>query len=461
MSWQAVAFPVRISDHTLALTEDLKLYATSAVELGGNFRLVICDLSVSPPTCSSLDTGVPVPSTDGHYNLRDVLIEGDYIYVCYARWTGLRCYRFHRATGAGASYGSVNPAGHSDLNYHHMVKIKEDVWYMKARVGNGLQWALFRFKGSPSQITDPAQWERIGYIIDDSPISGSCGDGAASYSYCSYWFQVNERYLLFGCYTRCPATAEIGNFSIFIFDTVKEKLLAPDFSEVEFRGHSLNPATKITVVAGKPTTTVYRGETQVNVFDLNRKKAYGYTFWSHGGENYTMGIMDIDLSTKTAKFIARVSGASPPLPHTNTLTPDGKLIFTEPGVVRQYDPATESITDVLSITGLAQWHAQACLHTEDIHKHVETIIITSTHIILPPNWQDGLKIPKRVTVSSPAPNQLRVQAQFQLAPANIRVRLWKIPDLTIVNEETLAGATSIDRTYSVTAGRYRAEVTAL
>jgi hypothetical protein len=462
MSWQTIAFPVRIHNMTLALTEDMKLYATSDVELGGNFRLVICDLSVSPPTCSSLNTGATVPSTDGHYNLRDVLIEGNFIYACYARWTGLRCYRFDKNTGAGALYGSVNPAGHSDLNYHHMVKIKEDVFYMKARVGDGRQWALFKFKGSPSQIIDSAQWERIGYIINDSPIAGSCGDGAASFSYCSYWFQVNERYLLFGCYTRCPSnTAEIGNFSVFIFDTVRERLLAPDFSEVAFGGHSLNPATKITVTAGKPTTTVYRGETQVNVFDIGRRKAYGYTFWSHGGENYTMGIMDIDLNTKTAKFIARVSGASPPLPHTNALTQDGKLVFTEPGAVRLYDPTTGSVTDILTVSGLAQWHAQACLHTEDTHKHVETIIITSTHIILPPNWQDGLKIPKRIVVSSPGAGQLRVQAQFQLAPANIRVRLWRIPDFTVAREETVAGATSIDRTYSITAGRYRAEVTAL
>jgi hypothetical protein len=462
MSWQAVAFPVRVTGHTWALTEDLKLYTTNSVTIGGNFRLIICDLSVSPPSCTARDTGVPVPSTDGHYDLRDTLVEGDYVYACYARWTGLVCYRFDRTTGAGARYGSVNPAGHSDLNYHHMVKIKEDEWYMKARVGNGLQWALFKFKGSPSQIIDPAQWEMVGYIVDDTPIAGSCGDGALSYTYCSYWFQLSERYLLFGCYTRCPAnTAEIGNFSIFIFDTLTEKLLAPDFSDVGFGGHSLNPATKITVVEGKPATTYYRGETQVNVFDMARKKAYGYTFWSHG-RSYTTGIMDIDLSTKTAKFITRASGASPPLPHTNALTTDGKLIFTEPNTVRLYDPATGSITDILTVAGLAQWHAQACLHTEDVHKHVETIIITASHLILPSNWQDGLKIPKRIVVSSPRAGQLRVQAQFQLAPARIRVRIWEVPANVIEKEETLPGATSIDKTYTgLVAGTYRVEVTAL
>jgi hypothetical protein len=39
--------------------------------------------------------------------------------------------------------------------------------------------------------------------------------------------------------------------------------------------------------------------------------------------------------------------------------------------------------------------------------------------------------------------------------------LWRIPDFTVVREETLPGATSIDRLYTgLTAGRYRVEVTA-
>jgi len=138
-----------------------------------------------------------------------------------------------------------------------------------------------------------------------------------------------------------------------------------------------------------------------------------------------------------------------------------KVVITEPNALRLYDPATESITDIMAVSGLQPEVRYVCLHTEDVFKHVETIIATDTHLILPPNWIDGLKIPKRITVSSPQAGQLRVQAQFQLAPAQVRVRLWKIPDLTIAGEETLAGNTSIDRTYSVTAGRYRAEVTAL
>jgi hypothetical protein len=457
VSWQAVALPVKIDNLSIALTEDLKLYALSQVQLGGNWRLVECDLTATPPICTARDTGVAVPSTDGHYNLRDVLVEGDYIYVCYARWTGLICYRFSRMTGAGSSYGSVNPAGHSDLNYHHMVKIKEDVYYMKARTGDGRQWTLFKFKGSTSQITDSAQWEKVGTIIDDTPIAPSgCGDGSIQFSYCTFIWPAHERYLLFACYNRCPSPAtEIGNFSVFIFDTLKEKLLAPDFSEIPFGVNTLYSATKITFTEGKPTGTIYRGDPQIMVFDMARRKAYGDMGWSLP-TGYIKGIADIDLSTRTAKFIQRPADL-----RVHAITTDGKAIVTETNAVRLYDPSTGSISDVLSVPGLEPGLEQVCLHTEDVFRRVETIIPAFTHIILPPNWQDGLKVPKRVTVSSPGAGQLRVQAQFQLAPSNIRVRLWKIPDLTIVNEETLAGTTSIDRTYSVAGGRYRVEVTAL
>jgi hypothetical protein len=341
-----------------------------------------------------------------------------------------------------------------------MVKIKEDMFYMKARVGDGRQWALFRFKGSPSQITDPALWERIGYIVDDAPIApSSCADGAIAFTYCTYMFTVFERYVTIACFNRCPTNAaERGNFSIFFFDAVKERLLAPDLTtDVAFGGNSLNPATKITVTAGKPTATIHRAELAPTIIDPTRRKAYG-TGWWFTNIGTRVGLLDIDLSARTAKYIDRPA----PLPASNAITADGKVIITEPNALRLYDPATESITDIMTVSGLQPEVRYVCLHTEDVFKHVDTIISTDTHLILPTNWQDGLRTPKRITVSSPGAGQLRVQAQFQLSPTNIRIRLWKIPDLTIAREETLAGATSINRLYTgLTAGRYRAEVTAL
>jgi hypothetical protein len=342
-----------------------------------------------------------------------------------------------------------------------MVKIKEDMFYMKARVGDGRQWALFKFKGTPSQITDPAQWERIGYIIDDTPIAmaGSCGDGALPYSYCTYMFTVFERYVTIACFNRCPTSAgERGNFSIFFFDVIRERLLAPDLSTVvDFGGHSLNTATKITITTGKPTATIHRAEPVPTVLDQARRKAYG-TGWWFTDAGTKVGLIDIDLSTRTAKYIDRPA----PLPASNAITADGKVVFTEPNTIRLYDPATGSITDIMTVSGLQPEQRYPCLHTEDVFKHVETIIVTDTHLILPPNWQDGLKIPKRINVSSPGAGQLRVQTQFQLSPAQIRVRIWEVPANVIVREETLPGATSIDRLYTgLTAGRYRVEVTAL
>jgi hypothetical protein len=464
VSWQAVAYPVEVGNYQLALAEDLRLYALSSVELGGNFRLIECNLNVSPPSCTARDTGIAVPSTDGHFNPRSLLIEGDHVYTCYTRWTGLTCYRFSRITGTGASYGSVNPAGHSDLNYHHMVKIKEDMYYMIARTGTGRQWTLFRFKGSPSQITDSAQWERIGNIFDDGPIAtpSTCAEGSISFSYCTFGFFVNERYVMFSCYNRCPSdSAEIGNYSIYFFDVLRERLLAPDLTtEVPFGSHTLDTRTKITVI-GKPAAA-QRTEIRTTVYDLTRRKAYGRAFFAVPG-GYEVGILNIDLSTRTARYIRRYSGTAPPLSNPVALAQDGKVVIVENDYIRLYDPATDSISDIQNVPGLRpvwDW-AQICFQTEDTYKPIDTIITTGTHLVLPPNVADGLRVPKRITVSSPGAGQLRVQAQFQLAPAQVRVRLWRIPDLTIVNEETLAGATSIDRTYSVAAGRYRAEVTAL
>jgi len=106
-----------------------------------------------------------------------------------------------------------------------------------------------------------------------------------------------------------PTQARGGNFSIFFFDTVKERLLAPDFSEVGFGGNSLNPATKITVTTGKPTATIHRAEPVPTILDATRRKAYG-TGWWFTDAGTRVGLIDVDLSTKTAKYIDR----STPLP---------------------------------------------------------------------------------------------------------------------------------------------------
>ncbi len=89
---------------------------------------------------------------------------------------------------------------------------------------------------------------------------------------------------------------------------------------------------------------------------------------------------------------------------------------------------------------------------------LKTILYGVTFLIMPPNWQDGFKIPKRISVDAPTTNQLRVQAQFHLAPSSIKVRVWRVPDFTIQSEEDLVGTTSIDRLYSLPAGKYRVEV---
>jgi hypothetical protein len=467
VSWQAVAKPVRTDVYSDVIDENLIYYGLSAVDLGGNWRLVKCNLAVSPPTCTSINTGVAVPSTDGHFNIRELLLEDNYLYGCYSRWSGLNCYRFNKNTGAGSSYGTVAPGGDSSLNYHTGVKIKEDMYYYIARVGTGTEWKLWRFKGSPSQITDSALWEFIGYIFRDPASPGSCPEGSTNLSYCTNMFWVYERYLIFSCYQRCPS-GNVGNFAVYIFDTVKEKLLNSNFEEVSFSRPTTDPAVKITVT--NPLDTTGRtGLTPCFSVDIANRKFYiGQEWMRSNGTKAGVGITKVDMVTRQATYVNIPGNWEWIGVYPIAVTPDGKVVFTIRDTdnvprVKLLDPATDSVTNVLDLTGgnsVVSFGSPA-LNTEDTQMPVRTILHTQTHLILPPNWQDGLKIPKRVIVSSPGAEQLRVRAQFQLAPAQIRVRIWRIPDLTIANEETLAGATSIDRTYSVTAGRYRAEVTAL
>jgi hypothetical protein len=468
VSWQAVAKPVPTAAYSEAIDESLTYYGISGVELGGNYRLVKCNLATTPPTCSSLNTGVPVPSTDGHFNIRELLLEGDYLFGCYARWSALNCYRFHKDTGAGERIGTVAPGGDTSINYHTGVKIKEDTYYYMARVGTGTEWKLWRFKGSPSQITDSAQWEFIDYVFRDPTTPGSCPEGSVNFSYCTNMFWVHERYLIFACYQRCPS-GNVGNFAVYVFDVVKEKLLNSNFEEVSFSRPTTDPAVKITVT--NPLDTTGRtGLTPCFSVDIANRKLYiGQEWVRSDGTKVGVGITKVNMVTRQATYVNILGNWEWIGVYPVALTPDNKVIFTIRDTdnvprVKLFDPATDSITNVLDLTGgdsIVPFGTPA-LNTEDAQIPVRTILHTRTHLILPPNWQDGLKIPKRIVVSSPGAGQLRVQTQFQLAPAQIRIRLWKIPDLTIVNEQTLAGATSIDRLYSgLTAGRYRAEVTAL
>jgi hypothetical protein len=468
MSWQAVAKPVMTEVYSEVIDENLIYYGLSSVSLGGNFRLVKCNLAVSPPTCSSLDTGVAVPSTDGHFNIRELLLEGNFLYGCYARWSSLNCFRFDKNTGAGVSIGSVAPTGDTSINYHTGVKIKEDTYYYMARTGTGTEWKLWRFKGSPSQITDPALWEFIDYIFRDPTSPGTCPEGSTNFSYCTNMFWVYERYLIFACYQRCPS-GNVGNFAVYIFDVIKERLMNSNFEEVSFSRPTTDPAVKITVTNPLDTTGRTGLTPCFSVDTANRKFYIGQEWMRSDGTKVGVGITKVDMVTRQATYVNIPGNWEWIGVYPIGLTPDNKVVFTIRDTdnvprVKLLDPATDSITNVLDLTGgdsIVPFGPPA-LNTEDTQVPIRTILHTTTRLILPPNWQDGLKVPKRIVVSSPAPNQLRVQAQFQLAPSNIRVRLWKIPDLTIAREETLPGATSIDRLYTgLAGGRYRAEVTAL
>ena len=465
MSWQAIAKPVMGGTYSDAIDEDLVYYGLSGVELGGNWRLIKCNLAVSPPTCQALDTGVAVPSTDSHYNIRELLLEGDYLYGCYARWSALNCYRFHKDTGAGMRIGSVAPGGDTSINYHTGVKIKEDTYYYMARVGTGTEWKLWRFKGSPSQVTDGAQWELIDYIFRDPTSPSTCPEGSINYSYCVNVSWVHERYWIFVCYQRCPP-GNVGNFAVYIFDVLRERLLNSNFEEIPFSRPTTDPSVKITVT--NPPDAVMTALTGFVAGMINKKLYIGQGWAKSDGTSAGVGITKVDLTSRQATYVYIPGNYEWIGVYPIGLTPDGKVIFTIRDTdnvprVKLFDPATDSVSNILDLTGGSSMvpFGPPALNTEDAQMPVRTVLHTISHIILPPNWQDGLRVPKRIEVSSPRAGQLRVRAEFQLAPSNIRIRIWEVPSYVIEKEETLPGSTSIDRTYNVIPGTYRVEVTAL
>jgi hypothetical protein len=473
VTWLVRQLPVRAGNLSMALTEDLKLYALSNVSLGGNWRLIECDLTVSPPACTAKDTGVPVPSTDGNFNIRDVLIEDGFAYgcctACGAMWWAQRhltCYKFNLQTGEGAHYGDVNiDSYYVAIMLPQMVKIKEDVFLMKAKT-DVVSLTLYRFKGSPSQITDRAHWEKIGTIINDQPIIMNCPDFRAANTECTLAWPVNERYLAIACGNRCINPEEHrDSFGLIIFDAFKEKPLGLDLSEIPFNRTSIDEAIRIKITEGRPAEPL-GPHPSVTVIDLANKKAYGnvdfnvvgYDVWGYPRlVNVRHGILDVDLESRTAKFVER-----PNLVRVHGVTEDGRIIATEPGAVRLYDPQTGDLTNALTVPGLAPAPGQVCLNTEDVYRRVDTIIPSETHIVLPPNWQDGLRIPKRIEVTSPGEGQLRVKAEFPLVPLRVRIRLWRAYEQTVYWESTIPGAGIIDRVFTgLPPGKYRVEVTAL
>jgi len=249
---------------------------------------------------------------------------------------------------------------------------------------------------------------------------------------------------------------------------VKEKLMNSNFEEVPFGSTTTDPRVKITVT-NPPDTSGRTGTAPCLAVDMANRKLYIGQGWVRSdGVGVGAGITKVDMVTRQATYVDIPNNCEWACIYPIGITADNKVIFTARDTdniprVKLLDPLTDNVANVLDLTGGSSIvpFGPPALNTEDAQTPIRTVLHTVSHLILPPNWKDGLKVPKRIVVSSPGAGQLRVQAQFQLAPAQVRVRLWKIPDLTIVKEETLPGATSIDRTYSVTAGRYRAEVTAL
>jgi len=473
MSWRSVTLPVNIDVINALIDEEGYLYAFSDVGLGGNWRLVKCNLNTDPPSCQALDTGVAVPSTDGHFNLRFVLNGRDgYLYSCYMRWSGLYCYRFRKDTGAGQSIGSVNPAGHADLNYCQMEKIHEDYYLMVCRCGDGTQQCLFKFKGSPSQLTDSTLWEKpVPYLFNDAPVPkpSLCPEDSIPYSYAgmNHW---KGRYVAITASNRCPNEALNTNkfiYGVILFDVLTEKFYNVNMEEVTPPVSTIDPSVRLEAqVPPTAGVTCERFDASLAFISPDGTKVASGSDCKVGATNYG-GVIIVDRATRRGTWYKnRYDGWN----YVVGWTSDGRVVvvagFKSPGYTQLFDPAAGTFTDVLNI---GNFHHKPQLETEDIYIYTNYLFITKGALILPPWFRpwgtalEGLRKPKRVTVSSPQAGQLRVQGEFWRAPSQIKVEIYKTdtPTPQLETQETLAGATNIDRTYNVSAGKKRVVVTAL
>jgi len=476
MSWRYVDLPIRSAVYNELIDEDGYLYLTSAVDFGGNWRLIKCNLNQDPPTCQSLDTGVPIPSTDGHYNHRFILDGRDgYLYACWMRWTGLQCYRFRKDTGAGQSIGSISPAGHSDLNYCQMTKIKEDYYLMVCRCGDGTQQCLFKFKGSPSQLLDGALWEKpVPYLFNDAPVPkpDTCPEGSIPYSY-SHMVHWSGRYVGITGWNRCSNEALQNNkfiFGVILFDVLTEKFYNVNLQEVTPPVSTTDPSVRLEAqVPPEAGITCQRLDAPMAFPSPDGSKIASGSNCKVGATD-NGGVIIVDRATRSGTWYKN--------PNTGWnfvvgWTSDGKVIVTggflpaRQGYTQIFDPATRQFTTVLNRGNMEAIRVN--LGTEDVYLYTPYIIVSWDELILPPWWRpwanalQGLRKPKRVTVTSPATGQLRVQAEFFRTPSQIKIEIYKTdtPTPQLETQETLAGATSIDRTYNVSAGKKRVVVTAL
>ncbi|MEM4959600.1 MAG: hypothetical protein QXX12_07020, partial [Nanopusillaceae archaeon] len=417
MSYQVINLGIRMAYGQVIDTNDNTYYTLSNVTIGGNWRLIRCSYFFDTFDCGILDSGLQVPSTDVHFNPWSMLTDDNYVYALISRWTGLMVYRFQKSTGAGTYMGSVNPAGHTDLNYFQMIKVREDRYYAIARTGGGRTTTLFAFDGQPAELTNPAKWTKIGNVHNDEGVGPSmCATGSINFTYQE--LHQFQHYVAIHSMTRCPPSPYIlYRTSLVLYDTVKEKLYNSRLQEVNFGLNTTNDSIALDVT--NYMTNAYQrdvGPSGIHfMITPSGRIILKYRYLDTSGNELAKGLAKGVIGSQQLTFVNLNQTVQPVAE-----TADGKIILYihEPAKkYALYDPETNLLTDIVSTGETPFWTHRIKTFCRTQEFYIPCFYIWAfdlERIVLPPLFPNspGLELVNTIDLTSPSANTLRVQASF-------------------------------------------------
>ncbi|MEM4959852.1 MAG: hypothetical protein QXX12_08300 [Nanopusillaceae archaeon] len=464
MSYQVINLGIRMAHAHVIDTTDNALYELSNVTIGGNWRLIKC--SLNPFNCQILDSGVQVPSTDVHFNPWSMLSDDNYVYALISRWSGLMVYRFSKSTGAGTYMGTVNPGGHTDLNYFQMIKVREDNYYGIARTGGGRTTTLFAFDGQPAELTNPTKWTKIGNVHNDEGVGPStCREGGINFTYAE--LHQFQHYVAIHSWTRCPPSPHLLRRSVLVFyDPIKEKLYNAKLEEVPFNQSTLNDSIALDVTN---PVNAYRRDIGPAGYQFMVTPAgrifISYMYIDSNNNPISMGIAKGSIGSQQLTYVPLNMRVYP----VSADTLGNVILYASENVPQKkyvyYDAMVDTVADII-ITGepggFTERHKVFC-STQEFH--IPCFYIWAhdwERIVLPPGFPDspGLEVINTIDLTSPSANTLRVHASFVRPVTSARVEIYNTQTGALVVGEDIAGPlSSIDKTYSnLQPAKYRAVV---
>lgn len=199
-------------DFVLMTDSGPKLYTMKGIEAGDTtYQVAICDAN----GCNIQDTGVSLPSTDGHYNPRMPFLssDGTKFFFSWSRWTPLRVIKCDHSDGTISNCQQVDLNGpDSDLNYQRGIGINGRAYWIARGCnynGWGVCWRLYR--SVIDEYDQDSAHERIVEFVNDSSLSPS------QHTYCNCEYINGE----FWCACANRGIKKVIGFRLTLDGTIK------------------------------------------------------------------------------------------------------------------------------------------------------------------------------------------------------------------------------------------------